>query len=399
MNVPNARRRSSFDKSAMHYSIPASPHRCINGYEITTELGRGAYSTVYRCQKQGNHYAMKIIPKSKIGDDKSIERFQRELDAMAFFSHPNIIHLEDFFIDNDDFCVVMDCCAGGELTHFIIKNDKLNEPTAALIFQQICQAIAYCHQSGVAHRDLKPENILIDKFPNIKITDFGLCGYLEENKLMSTFCGSPSYCSPECLFCTEYDGKKSDIWSLGVILFAMVTGSHPWDCTNQAVMVNQIHHAEYTIPSYVSNECRDIINSCIRVNPNERATLETILQNPWFKCAQKAQVLQRDGLKLRPPQMPSPQPKISEITKTLRRQSLKPFDLKTGLYSPILDAKQSERTDNPLNMTLPARSRSMSFRQEYECVVKDEPSKTPTHKMNRIATIVRPRKRPGSMHK
>lgn len=336
------RRSSSYSerRNSLPRHIPSAPHRNINGYDITNELGRGAFSTVYKCLKKGQIYAIKVVPKEKIGDGKSIQRFQRELDSMALLNHPNIIHLHDFFIHDDNFCLVMDHCAGGELKNFIIKNDKLNEPTAALIFQQVCQAIAYCHQCGVVHRDLKPENVLIDKFPNIKISDFGLCGYLNDGQLMTTFCGSPSYCSPECLFGRDYDGTKSDIWSLGCILFTMVTGMHPWNCTNQSVMVSQIKNAQYVVPDYISPECKDIIESMIKVDPDSRITLSELLQKPWFKCAQKAQVLQRDGLKLLPPIIPGNQPKVEDMVKNLRRNSLKPFDAKTGLFSPVEEEKQ-----------------------------------------------------------
>lgn len=353
------KRRSSYSERCSSPSRHTSlaPHKNINGYDITNELGKGAYSTVYKCQKLGQIYAMKIIPKSKIGNDHSLIRFQRELDSMAILNHPNIIHLHDFFIHDDDFCLVMDHCVGGELKNFIIKNDKLIEPTAALIFQQVCQAVAYCHQSGVAHRDLKPENILIDKYPNIKISDFGLCGYVNDGQLMNTFCGSPSYCSPECLFGKEYDGKKSDVWSLGCILFTMVTGTLPWNCLNQGVMANQIRNGLYIVPDYISPECKDLIESMIKVDPNSRISLDEVLQKPWFKCAQKAQVLQRDGLKLLPPIIPKNQPKVSEIVKNLRRNSLKPYDPQTGLFSPVEEEKK-----NLLQM--PRRSISL------ECISK-----------------------------
>ena len=363
------RRSNSFERLSLpgtrRQSQPVS-RRQINGYDVTNELGRGGYSIVYKCSKFGKVMAMKIVSKDKIGDSRSQDCFQREIDTMAYMEHPNIVKLHDFFSDEKNYYLILDCCAGGELKNFIIKNDKLNEPTAALIFQQVCQAIAYCHQSGVAHRDLKPENILIDKFPCVKISDFGLCGYIKDDKLMDTFCGSPSYVAPECLFLKEYDGKKSDIWSLGVILYTMVTGNHPWNCTNQRVMFDQIKNANYPMPDFLSPECKDMISSMIRVNPDERATIEQILQKPWFKYAQKAQVLQRDGLKLRPPQMPGAQEKISEVTTRARRSSMKSDLNKTGLFSPLFNNGKGIS----LNSTCP---RSMSF----ECFTKEETRSRP----------------------
>ena len=125
----------------------------------------------------------------------------------------------------------------GELFDYIVDHDKLDEPTAAIVFQQIVDAIAYCHSFGVAHRDLKPENVLIIKFPHVKIADFGLCGYISAQQMMKTFCGSPCYCSPECLSKLDYDGRKSDIWSLGVLLYTMVTGQIPWNIMNTKMII------------------------------------------------------------------------------------------------------------------------------------------------------------------
>ena len=209
------------------------------------ELGSGAFSTVYKVESSdGELFAIKIVPKSNMANDEDIDRFQRELDSMAYLRHPNIVQLHDFFSDADNFYLVRDYCAHGELYDYMVKNGKIQEPTAALLMQQTISAIAYCHSCGVAHRDLKPQNILIDKFPAIKVSDFGLCGYIEDRKLMQTFCGTPAFCAPECPGRMEYDGRKADVWSCGVILFAMVTGEYPWNLKNQVMMMHEMSHIE-----------------------------------------------------------------------------------------------------------------------------------------------------------
>ena len=209
---------------------------------------------------------------------------------MAYLKYDNLVSLSDFFWDEINFYLVIDFCPGGELFDYIVANGKLTEPIAALIFQQIVGAVAYCHSFGVAHRDLKPENILISEFPKIKVTDFGLCGYMNEEKLMQTFCGSPCYCAPECLNRLQYNGRLSDIWSLGVILYSMVTGEHPWTVSNPPLMIRQIIKAEYIIPPYLSNECQNLIRSLMQLRPKQRISLDKVLSHPWMKFKEWALV-------------------------------------------------------------------------------------------------------------
>jgi serine/threonine protein kinase len=229
---------------------------------------------------------------------------------MAVLDHPSIVRLYDFFEDDKNFYLVMDFCNDGSLLNYVVKNGKLAEPVAAFIYQQICSAVRYCHERKLAHRDLKLENVLIEKLPKIKVADFGLCGFVDPDILMSTFCGSPAYCAPECLARMAYDGPKSDMWSLGVILFSMVTGSHPWNCDNQSVMMRQILGAEYTIPGYVSADCKDLIGKLLRLTPDERLTADQVLEHQWLKLASKAQF----GNKPAPPvSMPRPHANLTPI--------------------------------------------------------------------------------------
>lgn len=275
----------------MKKSIEPEHPRSIHQYTIGSELGHGSFAYVYKCFNTKNRrtYAMKILPKKNLVSDKDTQRFQREINATTFLRHENIVALHDFFWDDKNFYLVQDICAGGDLFSYISKFDHLDEPVAAFLFKQICEAIQYVHSFNVAHRDLKPENILIEKFPLIKIADFGLCGYIEEDYKMTTFCGSTSYCSPECLSRIEYDGKMSDLWSLGVILLVMVTGDSPWD-KNTAKMISQIKCAGYNMPppSKISEDCRNLISQLIRVNPQERLPIDKILKHPWIELSEQS---------------------------------------------------------------------------------------------------------------
>jgi serine/threonine protein kinase len=176
----------------------------------------------------------------------------------------------------------MDYCSGGNLYEYISSHGPLDEPTAASIFKQVASAVALCHSFGIAHRDLKLDNILIDQFPHVKVSDLGLCGYLSEDALMQTFCGSPCYSAPECLCRVEYDGRLADVWSLGVILYLLLVGRPPWNISNTSLMLRQIVKADFAIPKSVSVQSRSLIASMLRVQPSERATIDQILVHPWF---------------------------------------------------------------------------------------------------------------------
>jgi serine/threonine protein kinase len=157
-----------------------------------------------------------------------------------------------------------------------------------VIFGQIASAIAYCHCHGIAHRDIKPENILITTFPNVKVADFGLCEAAVDGQLMTVFCGSPCYLAPECHCKIAYDGKKADIWSLGVLLFAMATGCFPWLVTNQRLMVRQILSGDYAFPDSISAECRSLVDGMLQVDPRCRMTMDQILSHPFLKCQEQS---------------------------------------------------------------------------------------------------------------
>lgn len=306
----------------------------IKSYEIGDELGHGAFSHVCKAHNRANNtdYAIKIFPKANLADEGDTERFQREINTMAFLRHDNLVALYDFFWDDANFYLVIDLCPGGELFDYIVDHDKLDEPTAAVIFEQILSAIAYCHSFGVAHRDLKPENVLISNFPQVKVADFGLCGFISDQKMMKTFCGSPCYCSPECLCRIQYDGRKSDIWSLGVILYAMVTGEHPWNISNTSIMLRQILKGAYTVPSFVSAQCKDLICSMMKVNPQDRITIEKLAKHPWLKIASKAATKTKVQPVLSLPPLQSVT--IAEISEQSARSSTRS---EHGIISPFED--------------------------------------------------------------
>ena len=307
----------------------------IGKYRIMQKLGTGAFAQVYKAENTETKeiFAIKVFPKTNLERDDDVERFQREIDTMAILKHENVVSMHDFFTDRDNFFLVIDFCQNGDLMDYISKNKKIVEPTAALIFEQIVSGIAYCHSFGVAHRDLKPENVLFEKFPHVKVCDFGLCGYINSTKLMSTFCGSPCYSAPECLYHHEYDGQKSDIWSLGVILFLMVTGTHPWNVHNINLMMKDIVSCNYKVPNDVSRECKDLIEKILVYEPTQRLPLDQILKHPWLKNAAKAKIYQNTGRKHTLPPLPPIQPKkVKDIAEASRANGA---EVEKGIVAPI----------------------------------------------------------------
>ena len=235
-------------------------------------------------------YAVKVFPKTNLKSERECQRFQREVNAATFLRHENLVALHDFFWDDSYFYLVQDFCAGGDLFHHVSKNGAIDEPVAALVFSQVLKAIAYMHSFGVAHRDIKPENVLIERWPRIKVADFGLVGYACDDVKMSTFIGSTSYLAPECISKVEYDGRISDVWSLGVLLYVLVTGTNPWTQENTAKMIQEITTGNYTIPDNVSDGCADLIKRMLVVVPEHRAKLDEVESHPWLGIAKTASV-------------------------------------------------------------------------------------------------------------
>ena len=146
----------------------------------------------------------------------------------------------------------MEYASGGELFDYIVANSRLSELETCKFYQQIISGIEYIHKLGVVHRDLKPENLLLDSNKNIKIVDFGLSNTYKQNELLQTACGSPCYAAPEMIAGHKYSGSRVDLWSSGVILFAMLSGYLPFEDPNTADLYKKILNCEYETPAGVS---------------------------------------------------------------------------------------------------------------------------------------------------
>ncbi|KAK9931874.1 hypothetical protein M0R45_019130 [Rubus argutus] len=160
---------------------------------------------------------------------------------------------------------------------------RLSEGEARKLFQQLIDAVDYCHNKGVYHRDLKPENLLLTSNGNLKISDFGLSALRKPGDMLSTKCGSPSYVAPELLVNKEYDGAAADVWSCGVILFELLAGHLPFDDSSLMNLYKKISRAEYKFPEWFTENQKKLISGIFDPNPKRRLTVPEIIENEWFQ--------------------------------------------------------------------------------------------------------------------
>ncbi|KAJ3113017.1 protein kinase, AMP-activated, alpha 2 catalytic subunit [Phlyctochytrium bullatum] len=191
------------------------------------------------------------------------------------------VKLAEHCTSREKIFLVMEFAAGGDLYDFIKRNKPVSEKTCRHFFRQIISAVDYCHRNSVIHRDLKPENCLIDDYGNIKIIDFGFGNTFHRERTLDTYCGSPYYAAPEMIRGTPYVGPEVDIWSLGVILYAMLMGSLPFDHSDQSQMYSLILRGCYTPLENVSESVKDLIARMLTVDPVQRAKMHEIINHPW----------------------------------------------------------------------------------------------------------------------
>lgn len=256
----------------------------VGNFIFRGTVGSGAFSVVKLSyhEELKQFFACKIVPRNRINSDDLEQHFELEIRINQQMHHQGVVQIVDLQKDDLNYYIFMEFCPNGELFKYIVDRGRLSEPEAVVLLKQMLEALKYVHSLGVAHRDLKPENLLLDPTGRVKISDFGLSKFVKSSGLVDTPCGSPCYASPECLSGQPYDGRKSDVWSMGVIMFAMVTGQLPWTKRNQTQLFNQIKKGEYTIPPYLSDECQNLLSRLLTVDGNARITLDEALAHPWM---------------------------------------------------------------------------------------------------------------------
>ncbi|XP_030453878.1 CBL-interacting serine/threonine-protein kinase 3-like isoform X2 [Syzygium oleosum] len=278
--------------------------RRVGKYEMGRTIGEGTFAKVKfaRNSETGEPVALKILDKEKVLKHKMAEQIKREIETMKLIKHPHVVRLLEVMGSKTKIFIVLEFVTGGELFDKIVNNGRMGEDETRRYFQQLINAVDYCHSRGVYHRDLKPENLLLDAYGNLKVSDFGLSALsqqVRDDGLLHTTCGTPNYVAPEVLNDRGYDGATADMWSCGVILFVLLAGYLPFDDSNLMNLYKKISAAEFTCPPWLSFEAMKLITRILDPNPMTRITISEILEDAWFKKNYKPPIFdEKDGTNL-----------------------------------------------------------------------------------------------------
>jgi serine/threonine protein kinase len=247
-------------------------------------LGEGIDAIVRKAVPESDPatvFVVKIVSLISLAENKRFDGFQQSLQILRRLSHPGIVRLREVLRDSLWNYVILEYCPNS-LRSYISERKKLEIPEARRLMIEILEALKYVHAQGVAHRDLKPENILLTAERAAKISDFGFAVVLDGKGLCTGSIGTPGYTSPECLSGKPYDGRKSDVWSAGLVLYAMVVGRLPWDTANPKQIANQIRRGRFEIPSVFGAGFARVIQSMLRADVKKRASADEVLTDPWL---------------------------------------------------------------------------------------------------------------------
>ncbi|KAK9446581.1 kinase-like domain-containing protein [Limtongia smithiae] len=276
----------------------------FGNYALGATLGEGEFGKVKlgwrRDGKGPAEVAIKLIKKENIPPSSSREaKFRREVIVLQHLRHPNIVRLQEIIQNENYIGIVLEYASGGELFDYILQNKYLKENSACRLFSQLVSGVDYLHSKGIVHRDLKLENLLLDKHKNIIITDFGFANVFnpddimtgkKPSDLMSTSCGSPCYAAPELVVSEgKYSGRKVDVWSCGVIMYAMLAGYLPFDDDPQnpnGSSITQLYRyittTPLTFPEHVRPMPRDLLRRILVPDPSGRADLLEVRAHSWL---------------------------------------------------------------------------------------------------------------------
>ncbi|XP_016928383.2 serine/threonine-protein kinase MARK2 isoform X21 [Drosophila suzukii] len=255
----------------------------IGKYKLIKTIGKGNFAKVKLAKHlpTGKEVAIKIIDKTQLNPG-SLQKLFREVRIMKMLDHPNIVKLFQVIETEKTLYLIMEYASGGEVFDYLVLHGRMKEKEARVKFRQIVSAVQYCHQKRIIHRDLKAENLLLDSELNIKIADFGFSNEFTPGSKLDTFCGSPPYAAPELFQGKKYDGPEVDVWSLGVILYTLVSGSLPFDGSTLRELRERVLRGKYRIPFYMSTDCENLLRKFLVLNPAKRASLETIMGDKWM---------------------------------------------------------------------------------------------------------------------
>ncbi|KAJ7989931.1 hypothetical protein DPEC_G00309600 [Dallia pectoralis] len=259
------------------------PAQYVGPYRLEKTLGKGQTGLVklgVHCIT-GQKVAIKIVNREKLSESV-LMKVEREIAILKLIEHPHVLKLHDVYENNKYLYLVLEHVSGGELFDYLVKKGRLTPKEARKFFRQIISALDFCHSHSICHRDLKPENLLLDEKNNIRIADFGMASLQVGESLLETSCGSPHYACPEVIRGEKYDGRRADVWSCGVILFALLVGALPFDHDNLRQLLEKVKSGVFHMPHFIPPDCQALLKGMIEVDPEKRLTLEAIQKHSWY---------------------------------------------------------------------------------------------------------------------
>ncbi|WWC66693.1 uncharacterized protein I206_100597 [Kwoniella pini CBS 10737] len=292
----SATRQATVSRKRTNGSSSKDDAKMIGQWRIGRTIGKGSSGRVKIAKHSitGKYAAIKIVPKGLIltsrmsmseagaRADKVLLGIEREIVIMKLIDHPNVLNLYDVWETSSELYLIMEYVPGGELFDYLVKRGRLPISEALHYFQQIIHAVDYCHRFNICHRDLKPENLLLDKDKNIKVADFGMAAWEAGERMLETSCGSPHYASPEIVAGKAYHGSSSDIWSCGIILFALLTGRLPFDDDNIRSLLQKVKVGVFEMPDEIKEPARGLLSRMLEKDPEKRITMPEILRSSFF---------------------------------------------------------------------------------------------------------------------
>ncbi|KAM9753029.1 serine/threonine-protein kinase BRSK2 isoform 4-T4 [Menidia menidia] len=276
--------RVRFDMSSSGKDNSGAQHaNYVGPYRLEKTLGKGQTGLVklgvhcVTCQK----VAIKIVNREKLSESV-LMKVEREIAILKLIEHPHVLKLHDVYENKKYLYLVLEHVSGGELFDYLVKKGRLTPKEARKFFRQIMSALDFCHSHSICHRDLKPENLLLDEKNNIRIADFGMASLQVGDSLLETSCGSPHYACPEVIRGEKYDGRKADVWSCGVILFALLVGALPFDDDNLRNLLEKVKLGVFHMPHFIPPDCQNLLRGMIEVDASKRLTLEQIQKHTWY---------------------------------------------------------------------------------------------------------------------
>ncbi|XP_021347995.1 aurora kinase A-B-like [Mizuhopecten yessoensis] len=255
----------------------------LEDFDIGRPLGKGKFGNVYLAREKSTKYvvALKVLFKSQLQKAGVEHQLRREIEIQSHLRHPNILRLFGYFHDKSRVYLILEYAPKGELYKELMKDKRFDEKRTVTYINQLASALRYCHGKKVIHRDIKPENLLLGHTGDLKIADFGWSVHAPSSR-RTTLCGTLDYLPPEMIEGKLHD-EKVDLWSLGVLCYEFLVGKPPFEAETNTDTYRRITKVDLQFPVYVSEPARNLIKNLLKHDPNQRLSLDKVLEHPWIK--------------------------------------------------------------------------------------------------------------------